>query len=123
MKFLGYKFNINHKINLLPNIELLYKLFYNIFKSELVILRDYIKINLVSSFIWRSFSFADVPIFFIKKKDGTLYLIVNYRKLNFITIKDRYLLFLILDILDYLAEAEIFTKFNLIIIYNKIKIK
>lgn len=93
------------------------------FKLELAILRDYIKMNLISSFIWHSFSSTNAPIFFIKKKDGTLYLIINYKKLNFIIIKDHYLLSLILDILDCFTKIKIFTKLNLIIAYNKIRIK
>ena len=50
-KLLKYKSNINHKINLLPKTKLLYKPLYNIFKLELAILKDYIKINFISNFI------------------------------------------------------------------------
>ena len=123
MKFLGYKSSINHKINLLPGIKPLYKSLYNISKLELAILRDYIKINLISNFIQCSSSSTRVPILFIKKKDDILHLIIDYKGLNSIIIKDHYPLPLILDILDYLIEVKVFIKFNLIITYNKIRIK
>ena len=79
--------------------------------------------NLIFNFMWYNFSSIDTPIFFIKKKDDILYLIINYKKLNFIIIKDYYLLSLIPDILNCLVEAKIFIKFNLITTYNKIRIK
>ena len=123
MKFLGYRLNINYKINFLPEIESPYKLFYNMSELELAILRDYIKINLIFNFIWRNFSSTNTLIFFIKKKNNILCLVVDYRGLNFIIIKNYYPLPLILDILNYLIEVEVFIKFNLIIIYNKIRIK
>ena len=92
-------------------------------KSKLATLRDYIKINLIFNFIQRSSNSIGAPILFIKKKDNTLYLIINYKKLNFITIKNHYSLPLISDILNYFIEVEIFTKLNFITIYNKIRIK
>ena len=123
MKLLRHRPNINHKINFLPRTELLYKPLYNISKLELAILRDYIKINLISGFIWCSSSSTKILIFFIKKKNGILYLIINYRRLNFITIKNYYSLPLILNMLDYLIEIKVFIKFDLITAYNEIRIK
>jgi hypothetical protein len=49
---------------------------------------------------------AGAPILFAKKKDRTLRLCVDYRGLNEITIKNRYLLPLILESLERLAKAK-----------------
>jgi len=53
-------------------------------------------------------------VFFIKKKDGSLCLIQDYRKLNVMTIKNSYPLPLIHDILNSVSEAKAkyFTKLD-----------
>ena len=60
------------------------------------------------------------PILFIKKKDSLLQLCVNYHHLNVILKKNKYLISLILKILNYLAKAKVFTKINLHSVYNLI---
>ena len=54
-----------------------------------------------------------LPVFFIKKKDGSLCLVQNYRKLNKWTVKDQYLLPLIQELLDKLKGAKYFAKFDI----------
>jgi hypothetical protein len=51
-------------------------------------------------------------VFFVKKKNGKLQLIQDYRKLNNITIKNCYPLSLTADIINWLQNAKIFTKFD-----------
>ena len=51
-------------------------------------LKTYIKANLASGFIKPSKSLVGAPILFIRKKDGSLYLCVDYRELNNLTIKN-----------------------------------
>ncbi len=50
---------------------------------------------------------------FVKKKDGTLYLCIDYRQLNKVTIKKRYPLPRIDDLFDQLKDAVIFSKIDL----------
>jgi len=54
-------------------------------------------------------------VFFIKKKDGSLHLVQDYRKLNVITVKNSYPLSLIPDILNSVSEAKAkyFTKLDI----------
>ncbi len=52
------------------------------------------------------------PFFFVKKKDGKLRPVQDYRRLNTITIKNQYPLPLIPDVIDKLKDAQIFTKFD-----------
>ena len=65
-------------------------------------------------------SLINISIFFIFKKNEELYFYINYRGLNIIIIKNRYLLFLIIKILNRLYEFKIFIDLNLKYIYYKI---
>ena len=64
-----------------------------------------------------------VPYFYILKKDGSLRLVQDYRKLNQVTIKDKTPLPLIGEVIDKLKEAKYFNKLNLIWGYNNVQIK
>src|SRR5216110_1852344 len=63
------------------------------------------------------------PFFFVKKKDGSLRPIQDYRKLNELTIKNCYPLPLISDLIDSLQNARYFTKLNVRWGYNNVRIK
>jgi len=63
------------------------------------------------------------PYFYIPKKDGSLWLVQDYRKLNQITIKDKMPLPLIREVIDKLKEARYFNKLDLIWEYNNVQIK
>ena len=63
------------------------------------------------------------PFFFVKKKDGKLRPVQDYWKLNEMTIKNRYLLPLISELIDKLTHAKIFSKMGIRWGYNNIQIK
>jgi hypothetical protein len=63
------------------------------------------------------------PALFVKKKDQSLRLCVDYRPLNVVTIKNKYLLFRIDILFDQLAGAKIFSKVDLRSCYHQIKIR
>ena len=63
------------------------------------------------------------PFFFIKKKDGSLRPVQDYRKLNEITIPNKYPLPLIPELIDHLQNARWFTKLDVRWGYNNIRIK
>ena len=63
------------------------------------------------------------PFFFVKKKDGKLGAVQDYRKLNEYTIRDKYPLPLIPDLMAKVQDAWIFSKFNIRWGYNNIWIK
>ncbi len=62
------------------------------------------------------------PVFFVKKKDGSLCLVQDYWKLNTVTIKNSYPLPLISDVLSWLQGAQWFTGLDLQWGFNNIQI-
>jgi hypothetical protein len=53
------------------------------------------------------------PVLFVKKKDGTLRLCIDFRQLNKYTIKNKYPLTRIADLFDQLRGSKIFSKTEL----------
>jgi hypothetical protein len=113
----------DHEIELQPGKQPTFGPIYQLSEKELGVLRDYLKENLKKGFIRESKSPAGYPILFAPKKDGSLRLCVDYRKLNDITIKNRYPLPNIGELQDRLARAKIFTKLDLRGAYNLIRVK
>jgi hypothetical protein len=86
---------------------------YSLSQPELDALCTFIEENVCSGFIWPSKSPHSAPILFVKRKDGSLRLCVDYCGLNKITKKDHYPLPLISDLLDVPRKACIYTKIDL----------
>ncbi|EDN02416.1 hypothetical protein HCAG_00280 [Histoplasma mississippiense (nom. inval.)] len=111
-----------HRIDLEPGARPPFMPIYNLSETELAALREYLKNALDKGWIQPSSSPAGAPILFVPKKDGGLRLCVDYRGLNRITIKNRYPLPLISELLDRLSKAKVFTKLDLRDAYHRILI-
>jgi RNase H-like domain found in reverse transcriptase/Reverse transcriptase (RNA-dependent DNA polymerase)/Integrase zinc binding domain/Chromo (CHRromatin Organisation MOdifier) domain/Integrase core domain len=96
---------------------------YPLSQAELEVLRRYLQENLDKGFIRPSKSPAGSPILFVPKKDGTLRLCVDYRGLNKVTVKNRYPLPLMGEILDRVNGATVFSKIDLKDAYYRIRIQ
>ena len=96
---------------------------YGLSEPKVEALRTYLAENLAKVFIQPSKSPAQAPILFVKKKDGSLRLCVDYRGLNKVTVRNRYLLPLIPVLLDRLRTGRIFSKIDLRGAYNLVRIK
>ena len=93
--------------------ESLHKSLYNLFKTELNILRKYLDNVLVKSWIKHSVNSVNTSVLFVSKKDEDSRLCVNYWDLNCIIIKNQHLLSLISETLNQLSETKIFIKLDL----------
>jgi len=91
-------------------------------ETEAVALHEFLKENLDRGFICQSQSPCGAPVLFVKKKDSSLQLCINWHGLNKITKKDRYPLPLIPNLLDRLRSSEIYTKIDLRSAYNLVHI-
>lgn len=92
-------------------------------RNETIELKAHIKENLAKGTLCHSKSPAASPVMFVPKKDGGLRMCVDYRKLNAITVKNRYPLPLQSELFKKLREATIFTKFDLRSGYHNVRIK
>jgi len=110
------------KINLEEGTEPPLGTMYSLSQVELQALRIFIDENIATGIIRPTRSPHGAPILFVKKKDGSLRLCVDYRGLNKITIKDRYPLPLISDLLDSPRRARIYTKIDLRHAYHLVRI-
>ena len=110
-------------IDLQPGKEPPWGPIYNLSPTELKALREYIEEHLANGFIRHSRSPTGALTFFVKKKDGSLCLVVDYRGLNKITVRNRYALPLIPTLLERLSGAKYFTKLDLRGAYNLVRIR
>jgi hypothetical protein len=115
--------DIDLAIELQPGKEPPYGPIYPLSQTELAALREFLEENLAKGFIQESRSPAGAPILFVPKKDGGLRLCVDYRGLNAITVKNRYPLPLITEIMDRVAGAQYFSKIDLKDAYYRLRIK
>jgi hypothetical protein len=112
----------NHEINT-KNKMSSFESIYNLFVFELEIFKDYFDEFLIKKFIVSSFSSTKISILFVKKSKNDLKLCVNYKKLNAITIKNRYSIFLMNQLLTRFSDVKKFIKLNIQTTYNFIRIK
>jgi hypothetical protein len=112
----------NHAIETIESKSFSFESIYNLSIIELKTLREYLDEHLKKKFITSSHSSTKISILFVKKLSEDLRLCVDYRRLNAITIKNRYFIFLIMQILICLMSAVIFTKLNIRAIYYAIRI-
>ena len=90
----------DHEIILESGIKSTFGPIYSLSAKELKMLRKYLNENLKKRHIRLLIFSAGYSIFFVFKKKGKLRLCVNYKELNNITVKNRYILFKINELLD-----------------------
>jgi len=95
---------------------------YSLSASEQEALKEFIEENLNTGFIRPTSSLHGAPVLFVKKKDGSLRLCVDFCGLNHISKKDRYLLPLISNLLDSPRKAQVYSKIDLHHAYHLVRI-
>ena len=90
---------------------------------ELMELRVQLQELLDKGFIRPSTSLWGAPVLFAKKKDKSLRLCIDYRQLNRVTVKNRYLLPRIDDLFDQLRGARVYSKIDLRTGYHQLRVR
>src|SRR6266540_3576981 len=113
----------DHAVELVPDASLKSCKVYLLSVSEQKELDIFLKENLDSGRIRPSKSPMAAPVFFVKKKDGKLRLVQDYRTLNAMTVKNKYPLPLIPELIAKLRGAKYFTKLDIRWGFNNVRIK
>ncbi|KAK1423842.1 hypothetical protein QVD17_19151 [Tagetes erecta] len=114
---------VEFRIDLIPGAAPVAKSPYRLAPSEMKELMKQLQELLDKGFIRPSFSPWGAPVLFVKKKDGTLRMCIDYRDLNKVTIKNRYPLPRIDDLFDQLQGSSYFSKIDLRSGYHQLKIR
>jgi hypothetical protein len=115
--------DIEFAIELQPRTTPISKRPYGMPPAELVELKKQLQELLDKGFICPSTSPWGCPALFVKKKDESLRLCIDYRPLNAVTIKNKYLLPRIYVLFDQSVGAKVFSKIDLHSGYHQIKIR
>ncbi|KAH0682737.1 hypothetical protein KY285_020250 [Solanum tuberosum] len=91
--------------------------------AELKELKEQLKDLLDKGFIRPSISPWSAPVLFVKKKDGSLRMCIDYRQLNKVTIKNKYPIPRIDDLFDQLQGASHFSKIDLRSGYHQLRVR
>ncbi|XP_028086316.1 uncharacterized protein LOC114287239 [Camellia sinensis] len=110
-------------IEVISGAQLISKALYRMSLTELKELKIQLQELLDKKFIRPSTSPWGAPVLFVKKKDGSLQLYIDYRELNKVTVKNKYVLPRIDDLFDQLQGAQVFSKINLRSRYHQLKVK
>jgi hypothetical protein len=91
-------------------------------REELLVLRKTLTDLLDKNFIRVSRSLAASLVLLVRKPGGGIRFYIDYRGLNELTVKDRYLLPLIRETLRNISRARWFTKLDVIAAFHKIRV-
>ena len=111
----------DHVIFLLEKKTSNFEILYEMFRNELFCCRKYLDDMFKKNFIRFNHFSAVLFVLFVKKSKNELRFYVNYRNLNVMTIKNRYSIPLIREILHRLIKIKIYIKFDIIVIYNALR--
>jgi RNase H-like domain found in reverse transcriptase/Reverse transcriptase (RNA-dependent DNA polymerase)/Integrase zinc binding domain/Retroviral aspartyl protease/Integrase core domain/Retrotransposon gag protein/Chromo (CHRromatin Organisation MOdifier) domain len=114
---------VDHSITLFPNSQPVNLRPYRYSHFQKCELENIIEELLKTSVIRPSASSFASPALLVKKKDGSWRLCVDYRQLNAMTVKNKYPIPIIDDLLDELNGAKVFSKIDLKAGYHQIRMK
>jgi hypothetical protein len=117
------KRDIDFSINLMPGAAPVSKAPYRMSTPELKELQLQLKELLNKGYIHPSVSPWGALVLFVKKKDGTMRLCIDFRQLNKVTVKNKYPMPRIDDFFDQLKDAKVFSKIDLRSGYHQVRIK
>ena len=113
--------SVDHSIPLLDNSKTIHQRPYRLAHHQKNAMEDLVKQLLQAQMIRPSVSPYSSPVILVKKKDNTWRLCVDFRQLNSNTIKNKYPIPIIEDLLDELFGAQVFSKIDLRSGYHQIR--
>ncbi|GJU81282.1 putative reverse transcriptase domain-containing protein [Tanacetum coccineum] len=114
---------IEFRIDLIPGASPVVRSPYRLAPSEMLELSNQLKELQEKGFIRPSHSPWGAPVLFVKKKDGSMRMCIDYKELNKLTIKNRYPLPRIDDLFDQLQGACCFSKIDLRSGYHQLRVR
>ncbi|GJW01364.1 putative reverse transcriptase domain-containing protein [Tanacetum coccineum] len=114
---------VEFKIELVPGAAPVARAPYRLAPSELKELADQLQELSEKGFIRPSSSPWGAPVLFVKKKDGSFRMCIDYRELNKLTVKNRYPLPRIDDLFDQLQGSSVYSKIDLRSGYHQLRIR
>ncbi|KAJ0577600.1 putative nucleotidyltransferase, Ribonuclease H [Helianthus annuus] len=114
---------VEFRIDIIPGAAPIARAPYRLAPTEMKELRTQLDELLAKGFIRPSSSPWGAPVLFVKKKDGSMRLCIDYRELNKVTIKNRYPLPRIDDLFDQLQGASYFSKIDLRSGYHQLRVR
>ncbi|KAL4035127.1 hypothetical protein IC575_003802 [Cucumis melo] len=114
---------VDFAIELEPGTTPISRAPYRMAPAELKELKVQLQELLDKGFIRPSVSPWGAPVLFVKKKDGSMRLCIDYRELNKVTVKNHYPLPRIDDLFDQLQGATVFSKIDLRSGYHQLRIR
>ncbi|KAD1930830.1 hypothetical protein E3N88_42132 [Mikania micrantha] len=113
---------VEFRIDLVPGANPVAKAPYRLAPSELQELASQLQELIDKGFIRPSHSPWGAPVLFVKKKDGSFLMCIDYRELNKLTIKNQYPLSRIDDLFDQLQGSAWFSKIDLRSGYHQLRV-
>ncbi|GJU76986.1 putative reverse transcriptase domain-containing protein [Tanacetum coccineum] len=114
---------VEFQIDLIPGAAPVARAPYRLAPSEMKELSDQLKELSDKGFIRPSSSPWGAPVLFVKKKDGSFRMCIDYRELNKLTVKNRYPLPKIDDLFDQLQGSSIYSKIDLRSGYHQLRVR
>nr|GEV38962.1 putative reverse transcriptase domain-containing protein [Tanacetum cinerariifolium] len=114
---------VEFQIDLIPRAALVARTPYRLAPSEMQELSNQLQEFIDRGFIRPSTSPWGAPVLFVKKKDGSFRMCIDYRGLNKLTIMNRYLLPRIDDLFDQLQGLSVYSKIDLRSGYHQLRVK
>ena len=114
---------VEFTIDLIPGTEPTSIPPYRMVPAELRELKAYFEEFLSKGFIRQSISPWGAPVLFVKKKDGSLRLCIDYRQLNRVTIHNQYPFPRIDELFDQLQGSRVYYKIDLRLRYHQLRVQ
>nr|GFA10490.1 putative reverse transcriptase domain-containing protein [Tanacetum cinerariifolium] len=124
LNFLNHPFNINLMLVELGSFDVIIaRAPYRLAPSKMKELSDQLQELSDKGFIRPSSSPWGAPVLFVKKKDGSFRMCINYQELNKLTVKNRYPFPRIDDLFDQLQGSSIYSKIDLRSGYHQLRVR